>query len=78
MGVGNLHLAMAHETPNIILIVADDLEYADMSFLPQSAREVHTPNIDRLARRGVYFEQAYATCPVSSPARAGLMTERWI
>lgn len=77
LGISSSNLAMAHETPNIILIVADDLGYADMSFLPQSAREVHTPNIDRLAHRGVYFEQAYATCPVSSPARAGLITGRY-
>lgn len=77
LGVSNISLSMAHETPNIILIVADDLGYADMSFLPQSAREVHTPNIDRLALQGVYFEQAYATCPVSSPARAGLITGRY-
>ncbi|MCP3893284.1 sulfatase family protein [Bacteroides neonati] len=65
------------ELPNIILIVADDLGYADMSFLPQSPREVHTPQIDRLARNGLYFQNAYATASVSSPARAGLITGRY-
>ena len=77
---GNLYATnniLPTEHPNIILIVCDDLGYADMSFLPQSARDVHTPNIDRLARQGVYFQQAYATCPVSSPARAGIITGRY-
>ena len=65
------------DLPNIILIVVDDLGYADMSFLPQSPREVKTSQIDRLAQHGLYFQNAYATASVSSPARAGLITGRY-
>jgi len=67
----------AAEAPNIIVIVADDLGYADMSFLPQSPGDVHTPGIDRLAKMGGYFTNAYATAPICSPSRAGLITGRY-
>ena len=62
--------------PNIVLILADDLGYADMSFLPQSPPDISTPNLDRLAKSGTYFTQAYATAPICSPSRVGLITGR--
>ncbi len=65
------------ESPNIIVIVADDLGYADMSFLPQAPSDVTTPGIDRLAGMGTYFTNAYATSPICSPSRAGLITGRY-
>ena len=46
--------------PNILVIVADDLGYADLSFLPQSPKDVSTPGIDRIAKLGTYFSDAYA------------------
>ncbi len=67
----------AVERPNIIVIMADDLGYADMSFLPQSPGDVKTPGIDRLAERGVYFNNAYATSPICSPSRCGMITGRY-
>ena len=39
---------------------------------------VHTPNLDRLAERGARFENAYTTCPICVPARAGLATGRYV
>lgn len=67
-------------TPNIVLIVVDDLGYADMS-CTGLAEDVNTPNIDLLADAGVRFTQAYATSPICSPSRAGIITgsyqERW-
>lgn len=63
--------------PNILLIVADDLGYADMSFLPNASNDVSTPNIDRLAEDGSYFSNAYSTSPICSPSRAGLITGRY-
>lgn len=63
--------------PNIIVIVADDLGYADLSFLPQSPKDVSTPGIDRIAKLGTYFSDAYATAPICSPSRAGLITGRY-
>jgi len=68
--------AISAEQPNVIVIVADDLGYADLSFLPQSPDDVQTPHIDQLAERGTYFSNAYATAPICNPARAGLITGR--
>ncbi len=69
---------MAESTkPNILIIVADDLGYADLSFLSQSPADVHTPAIDSLAAQGTYFSNAYATSPICSPSRCGLITGRY-
>ncbi len=66
--------------PNIILIVADDLGYADMS-CSGLAEDVQTPNLDKLSENGVRFTQVYASSPISSPSRGGLLTgcyqQRW-
>jgi arylsulfatase A-like enzyme len=60
------------EKPNIILILADDLGYADLSCY--GAKEIDTPNIDRLANEGMRFTSFYATAGVSTPTRASIMT----
>ena len=60
--------------PNILLIIADDLGYADVSAAPYSASDVKTPNIDRIADMGAYFTQAYASSPICNASRAGLIT----
>lgn len=60
--------------PNIILIVVDDLGWADVACNGSTFYE--TPNIDRLAAGGVRFLQAYAAAPVCSPTRAALLTGR--
>ena len=61
------------QKPNIIIILADDLGWADVGY--HGAR-ISTPSIDRLAREGVRLENFHA-CPLCSPTRAGLMTGRW-
>jgi arylsulfatase A-like enzyme len=61
--------------PNIVLILADDLGYADLGFT--GARDIATPNLDALAREGVRCTQAYVTASMCSPSRAGLMTGRY-
>jgi arylsulfatase B len=61
------------QRPNVIIIVADDLGYADVSF---NGGNIATPHIDRIANEGVNLRRFYA-CPVCSPTRAGLMTGRW-
>jgi arylsulfatase A len=58
--------------PNIILIVADDLGYSQLGSYGNRFNE--TPNLDRLAREGMRFTNAYASAPVCSPTRAALMT----
>lgn len=61
--------------PNIIVIVADDLGWHDLTV--QGATDLKTPNIDALATNGVRFTRGYVTAPVCSPSRAGLMTGRY-
>ena len=58
--------------PNFILIVADDLGFADLSL--NGSKQIPTPHIDRLAQEGVNFTQGYVSSPVCAPSRAGLMT----
>lgn len=58
--------------PNIIVIMCDDLGYNDVGCYGQQL--IETPNIDRMAREGMRFTQAYAGSPVSAPSRASFMT----
>ena len=67
----------AADRPNIIVIVADDLGYADVLFNPKHPQEVTTPHLDALAAAGVICRQGYVTGHVCSPTRAGLMTGRY-
>ena len=62
--------------PNVILIVADDLGTTDLSTYGYPSA-IPTPNIDRLAARGVKFTRGYATASVCSPSRAGLLTGQY-
>lgn len=57
--------------PNVVLILADDLGYADLGCY--GAGDIRTPNLDRLAEEGMRFTDFYAEC-VCTPARAALMT----
>jgi arylsulfatase A-like enzyme len=69
--------AAASRPPNIVVILSDDQGYADLSFNPHHPKEVSTPNLDALAREGVFFSQGYISGNVCSPTRAGLMTGRY-
>lgn len=66
----------ATEKPNILLILADDLGYADPSFTAGADAIIATPNIDRIAKEGVRLDRFYV-CPVCSPTRVGTLTGRW-
>ncbi len=61
--------------PNIILIMADDLGYGDISCY--GSTKINTPNIDTLARGGMKFTDYHSNCPVCSPTRAALLTGRY-
>lgn len=62
----------AARRPNVILILTDDLGYADLGCY--GARDIRTPHIDSLAKEGVRFTNCYSNGPVCTPTRAGLMT----
>lgn len=57
--------------PNIIVILADDFGYGDVSAYGGT---VPTPHLDRMAREGTRFTQFYVASPICSPSRAGLLT----
>ncbi len=64
--------APARETPpNIVLVLADDLGWAELGSYGNRFNE--TPHLDRMAREGIRFTQAYAAAPVCSPDRVALM-----
>src|SRR6476659_187551 len=70
-----LSLSAAAEKPNILVILADDLGYADCGF--QGGKDIPTPNLDALAKRSVRCTSGYVTHPFCSPTRAGLLTGRY-
>lgn len=61
--------------PNIVFFLADDLGQRDLGCYGSTFYE--TPHLDRLARDGARFSDAYAACPVCSPTRASIMTGQW-
>jgi arylsulfatase A-like enzyme len=65
----------ADNKPNVIFILADDLGWRDTSLYGSKLYE--TPNIERLAARGMMFTQAYAASPLCSPTRSSIMTGLW-
>lgn len=70
-----LGLTRAADKPNVLIILADDLGYADVGI--QGQQEVATPHIDSIAKNGVRFSSGYVSGTMCSPTRAGLMTGRY-
>lgn len=64
--------SQADQPPNIVFIMADDLGWMDTGVYGSTFYE--TPNIDRLAERGVRFTNAYSANPLCSPTRASILT----
>lgn len=60
--------------PNLLILLADDLGYADVGF--NGGKVIPTPNLDRFAAGGVNLTD-FRACPMCSPTRAGLLTGRW-
>src|SRR5688572_28377709 len=60
--------------PNIVVILADDMGYGDLSI--QGHPLIRTPNIDQLAREGQRWTSFYASAPLCAPSRVALMTGR--
>ena len=66
---------LAADKPNILILYADDMGYADLATMGN--KEISTPYIDSLAKNGVRFDNSYVSGCVCSPSRAGLMTGRY-
>lgn len=67
--------ATVEKRPNIIIIMADDLGYADVGF--NGSTEITTPELDKLAANGMKFTSGYVAHPFCGPSRAALMTGRY-
>jgi arylsulfatase A len=68
--------AQTQSKPNIIYILADDLGYGDISLLNKESK-INTPNIDNLAKNGIYFTDAHSNSSVCTPTRYGILTGRY-
>lgn len=68
-------MLQAAERPNMLVILADDLGYGDLS--SYGADDLHTPHIDSVVAGGMKFTNFYANCPVCSPTRAALLSGRY-
>ena len=78
---GSVNAALAASRPNVLFILTDDLGYGDLGATWQNARaeglpRINTPNIDRLAARGVTLTNHYCAAPVCAPSRASILTGR--
>jgi len=74
-GATSLAHAGQKRPPNVVLILVDDLGWADLGCYGSEFYE--TPHIDALARQGMRFTQGYAACAVCSPTRAAILTGRY-
>ncbi|MEM7560468.1 MAG: sulfatase-like hydrolase/transferase, partial [Planctomycetota bacterium] len=70
-----LPAANGDERPNLILIIADDMNWDDCGVYGHPS--IRTPNIDRLAVEGMKFEHAYLTCSSCSPSRSSIITGKY-
>jgi arylsulfatase A-like enzyme len=79
LATGGLHPPLASAAdgpkPNIIVIVGDDMGYADVGI--HGCKDIPTPNLDALAKAGTRFTNGYVSGPYCSPTRAGLLTGRY-
>ena len=66
---------MPDRQPNLLYVFADQMRAHDCGFMGNE--QVRTPTMDRMARRGVVFENAVSSCPVCTPYRASLLTGRY-
>ena len=74
LGLGSF-VAAQQRRPNIVVIVADDLGYADVGF--QGAKDIPTPHLDALAKSGIRCTSGSVSHPFCSPTRAGMLTGRY-
>jgi len=76
-GSGRIHAAMTPATPNIVIILSDDFGYGSVGAYGAEPALVRTPHLDRLAREGRRFTDAYTPSSVCTPTRYALVTGRY-
>ena len=69
------NLAFSQQSPNFIVVMADDLGFGDLGVYGSNL--IDTPNLDRMAAEGIYFESFYASANVCTASRGGLLTGRY-
>lgn len=70
----------SEDSPNVLVILMDDMAYSDISaysYLGKENATIQTPNIDELAKEGIFMENFYASAPVCTPSRFSLLTGRY-
>ncbi|MFW5761192.1 MAG: sulfatase family protein [Cyclobacteriaceae bacterium] len=72
----NSSLQQIPEKPNIVFIMADDMGYGDVGIYNPNSK-IPTPNMDQIAREGMYFTDAHSPSSVCSPTRYGVLTGRY-
>ncbi len=72
LSVGPAQSQQASRRPNVVVILADDLGYAELGSYGQ--KKIRTPHLDRMAAEGLRFTQFYSGSPVCAPSRATLLT----
>ena len=73
-------LSYSNDAPNVLVILMDDMAYADLasySYLGSENATISTPNIDSIGEDGVFMDNFYSCSPVCSPSRFGLLTGRY-
>ena len=77
--LGLLHTSALAAKPNVILVFIDDMGWGDFSCFGNEAAQ--TPEVDRMAKEGIRFEQFYVNSPICSPSRTAISTgqypQRW-
>ena len=73
--LGSAQRSLSAERPNVVIIVGDDMGYADVGF--HGCQDIPTPHLDALAAAGVRCTNGYVSGPYCSPTRAGLLTGRY-
>lgn len=74
LSIGSVAEAQSTRSPNVIIILADDLGYGDLGCYGHPT--IRTPNLDRMAEEGTRFTQFYVAANVCTPSRAALLTGR--
>ena len=73
--INNFQSKSSQSRPNVVMIYADDLGFGDLGCY--GAKGVKTPNVDRLAERGLRFTNAHAVASTSTPSRYALLTGQY-